>query len=123
MAAAAVAGVRDRLLGGSGSRAHLSLARTAAELLPAEPVGTTTPNAAEVSRNRTPWGAADLLRQPPQLLVRGPLVMQPQGVGSDAPAQAVAKLLLQGVQPQVEAIHLFSIMRVKPMSTMVKSAS
>ena len=29
----------------------------------------------------------------------------------------------QAVQPQVEAIHLFSMVRVRSMSTMVKSAS
>jgi len=66
MAAAAVAGLRDRLLGGSGSRAHLSLARTAAELLPSPPtaaVPASDPPAAG-SPISTPWGRARLLPLP-----------------------------------------------------------
>jgi hypothetical protein len=64
MAAAAVTGVRDRLRGGSGSHAYLSLARTAAELLPAardvEPAGPLAPGMAV----RTPWGGAEVLPMP-----------------------------------------------------------
>ncbi|MBW4041942.1 MAG: acyl-CoA transferase [Acidobacteria bacterium] len=64
MAAAAVAGLRDRLRGGSGSHAVLSLARTAAELQPAEPgpaVAAASPRGSALS---TPWGAGRLLPFP-----------------------------------------------------------
>ncbi|WP_375390331.1 CoA transferase [uncultured Amnibacterium sp.] len=64
MAAAAVAGLRDRLRGGSGSRATLSLARTAAELLPAQPGTASPPAGLRGSRIPTPWGEADLLPLP-----------------------------------------------------------
>ena len=65
MAAAAVAGMRDRLRGGSGSHAFLSLARTAAELVPAGPAAA-IPAASAVAGARvdTPWGPADLLPFP-----------------------------------------------------------
>jgi crotonobetainyl-CoA:carnitine CoA-transferase CaiB-like acyl-CoA transferase len=64
MAAAAVAGVRDRLLGGSGSQAFLSLARTAAELGPAEPRDISGSDVPGGSRIDTPWGPAELLPLP-----------------------------------------------------------
>ncbi len=64
MAAAAVAGLRDRLRGGSGSTAFLSLARTAAELLPAEPRPAEAPEVPAGRSIETPWGAADLLPLP-----------------------------------------------------------
>ncbi|GAA4735773.1 CoA transferase [Amnibacterium soli] len=68
MAAAAVAGLRDRLRGGSGSTAFLSLARTAAELLPAEPAPEPAPETAPAVPQGgaidTPWGAAALLPFP-----------------------------------------------------------
>lgn len=66
MAAAAVAGLRDRLLGGSGSHAFLSLARTAAELVPTEPAGGTGASAEASGSTRigTPWGSADVLPFP-----------------------------------------------------------
>ena len=64
MAAAAVAGLRDRLRGGSGSTAFLSLARTAAELLPAEPRPAEVPAVPAGAPIETPWGAADLLPFP-----------------------------------------------------------
>ena len=40
-----------------------------------------------------------------------------------ATGQPVVFMPSNGVQPQVEAIQLFWISRVRPMSTMVKSAS
>ena len=64
MAAAAVAGIRDRLRGGSGSRATLSLARTAAELLPAEPRQDSAQEVPSGTPISTPWGAAALLPFP-----------------------------------------------------------
>ena len=65
MAAAAVAGLRDRLRGGSGSHAYLSLARTAAELLPAGPAPLEPAAAVPAgTRIETPWGAADVLPLP-----------------------------------------------------------
>jgi hypothetical protein len=64
MAAAAVAGVRDRLRGGSGSHAFLSLARTAAELVAVEPGAGAAPTVDAGTRIDTPWGAADVLPFP-----------------------------------------------------------
>jgi hypothetical protein len=64
MAAAAVAGLRDRLRGGSGSHAYLSLARTAAELQAAEPAPVAVRGPARGSALVTPWGAAELLPLP-----------------------------------------------------------
>jgi hypothetical protein len=67
MAAAAVAGLRDRLRGGSGSRALLSLARTAAELVPAEPGEPVAPALPAADRRDTPWGPADVLPFPAEV--------------------------------------------------------
>jgi crotonobetainyl-CoA:carnitine CoA-transferase CaiB-like acyl-CoA transferase len=67
MAASAVAGLRDRLRGGSGSQALLSLARTAAELGrggPVEPAGGAAQEVPPGSSIATPWGPAALLPFP-----------------------------------------------------------
>ena len=64
MAAAAIAGLRDRLRGGSGSHALLSLARTAAELQPVEPGTAAAAAPPRGSGLVTPWGAAELLPFP-----------------------------------------------------------
>ncbi|MGT2426399.1 CoA transferase [Amnibacterium kyonggiense] len=64
MAAAAVTGLRDRLRGGSGSHAFLSLARTAAELVPTEPGPWAVRDEPDGSDLITPWGAARLLPFP-----------------------------------------------------------
>ena len=66
MAAAAVAGVRDRLRGGSGSIARLSLARTAAELLPADPApqSPTATRSPATPASRRRGATADLLAPP-----------------------------------------------------------
>jgi hypothetical protein len=87
MAAAAVAGLRDRLRGGSGSHALLSLARTAAELQPAEPGPASLDGSPRGSDLVTPWGAAELLPFP--LAVDGVdlrFATGPAELGSAAPA-------------------------------------
>lgn len=87
MAAAAVAGIRDRLLGGSGSRAMLSLARTAAELVPAAPGPVAVDEAPPGTDLITPWGTARLLDLP--LAVDGVTLRfdtGPAPLGSAAPS-------------------------------------
>ncbi|MDQ1512780.1 MAG: hypothetical protein QOC59_622 [Microbacteriaceae bacterium] len=88
MAAAAVAGLRDRLRDGRGTVARLSLARTATALAAA---GAGVPGAAPPadvpgSRIRTPWGEADLTR-PPLEMTGAPLRFDagPAPLGSDEP--------------------------------------
>ena len=87
MAAAAVAGLRDRLRGGSGSHALLSLARTAAELVPAEPGAPAEPAIPAGALRDTPWGAARVLPFPVE--VPGTTFRfdaGPAPLGSDAPS-------------------------------------
>jgi hypothetical protein len=87
MAAAAVAGLRDRLRGGSGSRALLSLARTAAELVPAEPGEPTAPAVPEGERRETPWGPAAVLPFPVDVAgVAARFDTGPAPLGSAAPS-------------------------------------
>jgi crotonobetainyl-CoA:carnitine CoA-transferase CaiB-like acyl-CoA transferase len=87
-AAAAVAGVRDRLRGGSGSHASLSLARTGAELRAAEPGGApVVATAAAGTRIGTPWGPADLLPFPVEVArVRTGFDVGPADLGSSPPS-------------------------------------
>ena len=87
MAAAAVAGLRDRLRGGSGSHAYLSLARTAAELQATEPGPVTVQEPARWTGLITPWGAAELLPVP--LAVEGVdlrFAVGPADLGSAPPS-------------------------------------
>jgi len=89
MAAAALAGLADRLRDGAGTRSRLSLARTAIELEAARGLERDAPVAvAEYPRTplTTPWGAAELLPSP--LTVGGsPLAWElpPRPLGSDDP--------------------------------------
>lgn len=92
VAAAALAGLAVRVRDGAGTRARLSLARTAVELVKARTLGAdAAPRAGRHAAWRstplsTPWGAAELL--PPPLTVAGhPLAwrLPPRPLGSDDP--------------------------------------
>lgn len=87
MAAAAVAGLRDRLRGGTGSQARLSLARTAAELLPVEPTAGVAPVLPAGIPIPTPWGAAEVLPFPVRIAgVDLRFAAGPGPLGSAAPS-------------------------------------
>jgi len=90
LAAAALAGLANRVRDGAGTRSRLSLARTAVELETARglEVDAAAP-ASEYSRTplATPWGAAELLPSP--LMVGGQQLvweLAPRPLGSDDPS-------------------------------------
>ena len=89
IASAVLAGMTARVRGGGGTRAKLSLARTAVELDHARGLGVDAPAAArEYPRSTlsTPWGAAELLPAP--LSIGGvPLSwsLPPRNLGADDP--------------------------------------
>jgi crotonobetainyl-CoA:carnitine CoA-transferase CaiB-like acyl-CoA transferase len=89
VAAAVLAGLARRLHDGRGSRARLSLARTAVELVAARGLDADTPAPGAVpprSPLATPWGPAELL-DPPLSFTGGGLRwgIPPRPLGSDAP--------------------------------------
>jgi hypothetical protein len=89
MAAAAVAGLRDRLRDGRGSVARLSLARTAVALAAAGDGEPATAPAGERpgTRIRTPWGEADLAPAPLEVADASlRFDAGPAPLGSDEPA-------------------------------------
>jgi hypothetical protein len=86
-AAAAVAGLRDRLVLGRGSAARLSLARTALALPEDEPRPVPAGSAPLPSTpHSTPWGAAEVLEPPLRLAgVRFGFDRGPAPLGADVP--------------------------------------